>query len=454
MITVIIPALNEEKTIRQVVAIAAQHPQVSEVIVVDDQSVDQTVPEALAAGAKVITSAEKGKGISMKDGIAAARNKVIAFLDADITTYPRNVIHLLTAPILREEADFVKSCFSRQAGRVTELVAKPLLRLIYPFFPDFKQPLSGMIAGKKDYFEKCEFEKDYGVDIGVLIDMYRFGARILEVSIGAIENRMHPLEKLGKMSMEVARTILKKAGISTMNEPGIANGLMDVPETLQVQQESQAQQLVVFDMDNTLFRKRFIEVAAARFGFSEQLAEIRNTVTDPVLRTKRIARLLKGCAYVELMDLVAGMELTPGLENQVDHLRNRQYKIALITDSYDFVGSYFRKNFGFDFIIGNQLEFILGKASGEVQIPSAFIQDQASSCNDSICKSNALRMLLQHTGIAAADTVMIGDGDNDACILKMAGTGIAFCPTGKALIPWATHIVQRPDFSELKPEWF
>lgn len=454
MITVIIPALNEEKTIRQVVAIAAQHPQVNEVIVVDDQSVDRTVPEALAAGAKVITSAEKGKGISMKDGIAAARNKVIAFLDADITTYPRNVIHLLTAPILREEADFVKSCFSRQAGRVTELVAKPLLRLIYPFFPDFKQPLSGMIAGKKDYFEKCEFEKDYGVDIGVLIDMYRFGARILEVSIGAIENRMHPLEKLGKMSMEVARTILKKAGISTMTDPVISNGLKAVPETLQVQQETAAQQLVVFDMDNTLFRKRFIEVAAARFGFSEHLVEIRNTVTDPVLRTKRIARLLKGCSYVELIDLVAGMELTPGLENLVDHLRTRQYKIALITDSYDFVGSYFRKNFGFDFIIGNQLEFIQGKASGEVQIPSAFIQDQASSCDDSICKSNALRMLLRHTGISAADSVMIGDGDNDQCILKMAGTGIAFCPTGKALIPWATHIVQKPDFSELKPEWF
>lgn len=454
MITVIIPALNEEKTIRQVVSIAAQHPQVSEVIVVDDQSVDQTVPEALAAGAKVITSAEKGKGISMKDGIAAARNGIIAFLDADITTYPRNVIHLLTAPILREEADFVKSCFSRQAGRVTELVAKPLLRLFYPFFPDFKQPLSGMIAGKKDYFEKCEFEKDYGVDIGVLIDMYRFGARIIEVSIGVIENRMHPLEKLGKMSMEVARTILKKAGITAMPEPEIKTELKAVPSITAVQEENLGRKLVVFDMDNTLFRKRFIETAALRFGFTQVLAEIRKTVTDPVLRTKRIALLLKNCSYVELMEIVAGMEITPGLNALVKDLRRKHYKIALITDSYDFVGSHFRNQFGFDFIIGNQLEFLHGRATGEVQIPAAFIHDHSSMCSHTICKGNALRMLLEHTGIQEENVVMIGDGDNDRCILKMAGTGIAFCPTGTALAPWATHIIHDPDFSKLKAEWF
>lgn len=54
-------------------------------------------------------------------------------------------------------------------------------------------------------------EEGYGVDIGILIDMYNMGITIKEVSIGKIENRMQQLEQLGKMSREVARTIMKKS---------------------------------------------------------------------------------------------------------------------------------------------------------------------------------------------------------------------------------------------------
>jgi hypothetical protein len=62
----------------------------------------------------------------------------------------------------------------------------------------------------KTFFQQCEFEEGYGVDIGILIDMYNMKARIAEVNIGNIENRMQQLEQLGKMSREVARTIMKK----------------------------------------------------------------------------------------------------------------------------------------------------------------------------------------------------------------------------------------------------
>lgn len=162
MISVIIPALNEESTIGQVVNLAKTSPRVTEVIVVDDKSLDKTVNEAKIAGATVITSTKLGKGASMRDGVLYASNPILSFLDADITTYPENIIELLTEPIIHNRADFCKSCFSRQAGRVTELVAKPLLSILYPRFPSFWQPLSGMIAGKKELFEKIRFEEGYG----------------------------------------------------------------------------------------------------------------------------------------------------------------------------------------------------------------------------------------------------------------------------------------------------
>ena len=135
MISVIIPALNEAKTIKEVIDLLNQSNLVDEIIVVDDKSLDDTVAVSLKAGAKVITGTKLGKGASMKDGLLIAKNEVILFIDADITTYPQNLVELMTFPILNQEFDFVKSYFTRQAGRVTELVAKPLLSILYPEFP-------------------------------------------------------------------------------------------------------------------------------------------------------------------------------------------------------------------------------------------------------------------------------------------------------------------------------
>src|SRR5688572_20981200 len=211
MLTVVIPALNEEKTIRQVITYCFADPDVTEVIVVDDRSDDNTAAIAQEAGAKVIISAARGKGISMKEGVDAAINELIVFLDADIDPYPEGSIANLSAPLKNNEADFVKGAFARNAGRVTELVAKPLLTILFPGLSHFSQPLSGMIAGKKAFFKKIEFFNDYGVDIGILIDMYLMKARVLEVNIGYIENKSKPWEALGKMSREVSRAIISKA---------------------------------------------------------------------------------------------------------------------------------------------------------------------------------------------------------------------------------------------------
>ena len=113
MITVIIPALNEAATIAGVVSKAKKYPQVNEVIVVDDASIDETARLAKDAGAIVITSNEMGKGISMRDGLQHASNDIVAFIDADIPSYPDDLIEIITKPLLHDEADFVKSFFDR-----------------------------------------------------------------------------------------------------------------------------------------------------------------------------------------------------------------------------------------------------------------------------------------------------------------------------------------------------
>jgi glycosyltransferase involved in cell wall biosynthesis len=211
MITVIIPVLNEERTVGNVVRFCFSHPLVTEVVVVDDNSEDNTVKIAQSAGATVITSAKRGKGISMREGVEYSGNDILVFLDGDIDPYPFSTISSLAGPIVRGEFDFMKATFSRNAGRVTELLAKPLLSLLYPDLARFHQPLSGMIAGRKALFQQIDFFPDYGVDIGILIDMSLLGARIGEANIGYIENKSKAWTGLAKMSTEVASAILHKA---------------------------------------------------------------------------------------------------------------------------------------------------------------------------------------------------------------------------------------------------
>ena len=454
MVTVIIPALNEENTIRHVVKLANSSTHVTEVIVVDDKSMDNTIEEARKEGATVITSTKLGKGASMKDGVLVAKNEIIAFLDADIITYPDNVIELLTIPLLNNEADFVKSYFTRQAGRVTELVAKPLLSILNPTFPNFQQPLSGMIAGKKSLFAKCEFEEGYGVDIGILMDMHNLGARITEVSIGNIENRMQALEQLGKMSREVARTIMKKS-----KEMDAQN--LETYENIQVIREQMEfaireslmslKKIAMFDMDNTILRTSFINTAAAEFGFKKELVDIVTNSNNPFIRTKLIARLIKGKSIGDLLALTDKIEVTPYLQEVVQELKEQGYITGIISDSYDCITNHLKNKFGFDFTISNELEFSKSVATGEVKIPSLFLLYDKSQCKHDYCKLNALINICDKYDVDLKNTLVVGDGENDICCIRKAGIGVSFCSTNHLVDSVADYIIKEPNFNLLLP---
>lgn len=453
MVTVIIPALNEEATIGQVVRLAKNSPNVTEVIVVDDKSMDKTIEEARNEGATVITSTRLGKGASMKDGVLVAKNEVIAFLDADIT-YQENIIELLTSPLLKDVADFVKSYFTRQAGRVTELVAKPLLSILNPTFPNFQQPLSGMIGGRKSFFIKCEFEEGYGVDIGILMDMHNLGARIIEVNIGNIENRMQQLEQLGKMSREVARTIMKKSKKMDAQNLETYENIQVIREQMEFAiRESlmSLKKIAMFDMDNTILRNSFINTAAEEFGFKKELVDIVTNNSNPFIRTKLIARLLKGKSIGDLLSVTDKIEATPHLPELIKELKKQGYITGIISDSYDCITNHLKNKFGFDFTISNELEFSKSVATGEVKIPSLFLLDDKSQCKHDYCKLNALINICDKYDVDLKNTLVAGDGENDICCIRKAGIGVSFCSTNHLVDSVADYIIKEPDFNLLIP---
>lgn len=454
MVTVIIPVLNEAGTIGNVVRYCLEQPMVSQVIVVDDRSADDTVKVATRAGAEVISSAVRGKGISMKDGIQAAKNDCLVFLDGDIDPYPADTIRMLTEPMLNDEADFVKATFSRNAGRVTELVAKPLLGIFYPGLAHFSQPLSGMIAGRKKFFQRIEFFGDYGVDIGILIDMFLMRARIMEVCIGHIENKSKPWHELGKMSREVTRAIIIKAlrhknELVNLNELELVNLISTEMKAVMEDQVTKMRKMVVFDMDHTILKGSFIDACANKFGFRQELDNLRLHEKDSATFIKRVSLLLHGIGMDELLETAEEIPMIEDIGTVVKTLKERGYIVGIVSDSYHLVTNYVKNMIGADFSLSNQLEYFEGKATGEVRIPSYFYHTEESSCSHPFCKTNALRHLSKRYEIPFENTIAVADGENDRCILEQAGVGVAFCTTNELLRFAADREILQPSFSEM-----
>lgn len=138
-ISVIIPAYNEEKGIANVIKTIRNSSIESEIIVVNNCSTDKTVEEAEKGGAdKIVHSDKKGKGYAMEEGLKQASREIIIFIDGDLKIENNRIVEMMVNPILLENVDFVKSTFDREGGRVTELVTKPLLDLLFPNMYKFR----------------------------------------------------------------------------------------------------------------------------------------------------------------------------------------------------------------------------------------------------------------------------------------------------------------------------
>lgn len=452
MVTVIIPALNEEKTIGQVIGLVSASSLVDEILVIDDKSSDNTIKKARLPKVKIYTSPKLGKGGSMRDGLLLSKNEINVFLDADILSYPDNVIELLTAPLLNNEADFVKSSFSRQAGRVTELVAKPLLSLLFPDLVRFSQPLSGMIACRKSWMEKINIENDYGADIGILLDMHLLGARIMEVNIGYIENRMQTWEQLGKMSREVSKAILKRVhnvdekNLETLENISIIRSQMDyaIRESL-----IGLEKMIIFDMDNTLLEGSFITKAAEEFNFENELIRIVTEYSNAYTRTKSIARLLKNRTFAEILDVVDKIKIIDDAEYVIGELKKKGYICGIISDSYDIVTNHLKNKLRMDFSVANELEFSQSIATGEVKVPSAFMRNRHSKCNHDFCKSNVLFQLAEKYNIDTKNIISVGDSENDICLVRESGIGIAFRSNNNYLNLVADRVINEKSFLQI-----
>jgi HAD superfamily phosphoserine phosphatase-like hydrolase len=449
MISVVIPVLNESETIGAVVEFARAGRGVDEVIVVDDGSIDGTPELARAAGARVMTGTLLGKGASMEDGMWAARNEVLVYLDGDLSELCPDLIERLTQPILEGGADFVKARFSRRAGRVTILTARPLLRIFFPELSHFEQPLGGIIAARRSLLRTLRFENDYGVDVGLFLDAAAAGAHLAEVDIGHIEHDSHPLEVLGDMATQVVRTLLDRAArygrlkITQVREVEEVERRTQAEMSVVFEKLGKAERLALFDMDGTLLRGRFIVNLAQRTNRSSELAAfLDNHSIAADERTRRIAAVFAGVPRELFEQTARQMPLVPGAAETVVHLRKAGYRVGIVTDGFHIAAEIVRRRVFADFSISHIVKFRRERATGEVTLSPAMAHPEGCPAHPH-CKVNALRHLLERMGLSREHVLAVGDGENDICLLRAAGMAIAYQPKSEAVRRAARYVVDR-----------
>lgn len=451
-VSVVIPVLNEGKTIGKVIELVKSSPNVNDIIVIDDNSEDNTYEEAVNHGARVFKSAVRGKGISMKEGLEYAKNDIIVYIDGDIDNYEDDVIKKLSDPIIHKTCDFVKATFSRDAGRVTELVAKPLLSILFPDLLTFSQPLSGMIASRKKYLQKATFENDYGVDIGILIDVYNNGARIKEVNIGKIDNKSKPWQALGQMSREVSKAILKRAELKKLLDIRDIETINVVENEMTSSVEASIKdknKIILIDIDGVLCEENFLNKLADRFKFKQELADIVSKNDEPYVAIKKTARLLKDIKVKDVFDILDKIKILPDAKVLVQTLHQKGYLVGIITDYFDIAANYIKNKIGCDFSLANELEIKNHRLTGEVRIPFCFIRNDKSLCSHTVCKSNALRYLSETYGIKISDIVVVGKQASNICLIKLAGLGIAYNAENKEFIAAADKVIKNKNIKEI-----
>ena len=235
-VSVVVPARECAATIGPIVrAIEA-----GQVVVLDAGSSDGTAAIAADAGAEVVQEAALmpdfgpvlGKGDAMWRSLSVVRHDVVVFVDGDTAGFDGHYVSGLAGPLLTDpQIQFVKGAYTRPftagsevveegGGRVTELMARPLLRAFYPELADLVQPLAGEFAGRRDLLQGIAWSTGYAAEISMDIDVLSVAGidAIAQVDIGERRQPHQPLKSLGGMAYTILAAVCQRL---------VAEGRMD-----------------------------------------------------------------------------------------------------------------------------------------------------------------------------------------------------------------------------------
>jgi glucosyl-3-phosphoglycerate synthase len=243
-ITVIVPGKEVTSTVAGVITKTVQPlidaGIVSRLVVIDAASLDGTGEVAASHGAEVIQRKDIapelgpscGKGDALWRALLVTAGDFVAFLDGDTgDPDPAHLTGILGPLLLHDEIQMVRACFDRpfksasgdmmshEGGRVTEILARPLLDSDWPELAGFSQPLAGEFAARRSLLENITFPVSYGIEIATLVDTYNLVGLggMAQTDVGCRQNAHQLLRKFAVMAQEIMSTAMRRAGHATLS---------------------------------------------------------------------------------------------------------------------------------------------------------------------------------------------------------------------------------------------
>lgn len=203
--------------------------------------------------------------------------------------------------------------------------------------------------------------------------------------------------------------------------------------------------LAAFDMDGTLIQGRLVFALADRFDLSDKVRSIQShRLMAGHEQTKEIAALFAGLTTKDLESAIASIPFIKNCERTIAALKDRGYKIGIISDSYTIAAGYVADRLNLDFVMANKLHVFNGKITGKVDMPLGW--DRIGCyCKISVCKRYHLEKSADQFCVPIENTLAVGDTKSDICMIQRAGVGVAFMPKDEEIKKASDKIVSEPD---------
>jgi phosphoserine phosphatase len=203
--------------------------------------------------------------------------------------------------------------------------------------------------------------------------------------------------------------------------------------------------LAAFDMDGTLIQGRVVFALADRFDLSDKVRSIQShRLMSGHEQTKAIAELFAGLTRKDLESAIASIPFTQHCERTISALKDRDYKVGIISDSYTIAAGLVADRLNLDFVMANKLQILNDKITGKVDMPLGW-DSIGCYCKISVCKRYHLEKSAHRFSVPIKNTLAVGDTKSDICMIQRAGVGIAFMPKDEEIKKATDKIVSEPD---------
>jgi len=422
----VVPAYNEAKRFGKVVASLLQIKELKQLILVDDGSTDDTnerAKEFLHDKRFIYIKhfKNKGKGSALRTGVNKAKTEVILFIDADLENITPQKIMKIVTPVLEDEVDLSRGTFKLARGRVTEIAVKPMMRILFPDLY-FEQPISGQICGKKSFLKSVDWDNQWGVDIGILLDAISDGQRIVEVDIGKLEHKSRSNSEKAEMAQQVLETMIKKAGL--------------------IQHKYK---LVVFTLDDTLIKSREINKLFKKLSIYKEIESIRDDFNEDKISFEQyliqLAATFKDIASAKLEEVGKEIKFENYALEVIKAVQTRRYQVAILSSHFSPVVRLIASKLGVDNVDCIKLVEKDGVFTGEIAKDS---KNHWVGKDDQQAFMESFLKVKNRAKVRSRETIMVANSDKAIPLLEKVGLGIAYKPKDaelKAIAEKTIHVL-------------